>query len=233
MTPPRRWRPTALEYFGAATQGKVQALKTQQTVRWRALGVTVAALTAVSLGTGCDLVGDAGAKEPGSQSTTGNASTPDKNAEQASPTAEAAEAGGVCEYLDFASLKKATGQPFTIADSGGGDEVTSCVIQTTSGSFPDVTLTKAKTATDTKTYEKKIPPKDHEKVKKLGKTGYSAVRKAVEKSGPVVEIGWLTKGNMYSLRYTTVANTPRAEVDAVVDAMAGIAKDIDKATGGK
>ncbi|MGH8879595.1 MAG: hypothetical protein ACRD0P_19975, partial [Stackebrandtia sp.] len=159
--------------------------------------------------------------------STGNASSPHKDTEE-SPTAEAAESGGVCEYLDFASLKKATGQAFTVAEAGGGKEVSSCVVQTTQGSFPDITLTKAKTATDAKTYEKEIPPKDHDEVKELGKAAYSAVRKPVEKSGPVVEIGWLTKGHMYSMRYTTTANTPGAEADASVDALVDVARDADK-----
>lgn len=199
----------------------------------RALGATVTALAVAALSSGCGLIGDAGAKESGDDSAAADTTTPPKDAGGASPTGKAAEAGGVCEFLDFASLKKATGQAFTIAESGGDGEVTSCVIQTTEGSFPDVTLTKARTATDEKTYEKEIPPKDHDGVKDLGKTGYSAVRKPVEKSGPVVEIGWLTKKHMYSLRYTTVANTPAAEADAAVKALVDVAHAVDKATGDK
>ncbi|ADD44193.1 hypothetical protein Snas_4549 [Stackebrandtia nassauensis DSM 44728] len=198
------------------------------------VGVATAALAAVAVTSGCGLIGDAGAKES-SDATPSDAasSTPGKDSGSASPTGEAAEAGGICEYLDFASLKKATGQAFTIAEAGGSEVVNSCVIQTTEGSFPDVTLTKAKTATDAKTYEKEIPPKDHDEVKDLGKAAYSAVRKPVEKSGPVVEIGWLTKGHMYSLRYTTVSNTASAEADAAVDALVDVARDIYKASGKK
>lgn len=232
MTPANLDRRGRGEYFCAAGLWKVLAVNRLYTARGRALGVTVAVVTAAALVSGCGLIGDAGAKES-DDSPSANASTPHPDSGSASPTGKAADAGGICEYLDFAELKKATGQSFTIAEAGGGEVVTSCVVQTTEGSFPDITLTKAKTATDKKTYESEIPPKDHDEVKDLGKTGYSAVRKPVEKSGPVVEIGWLTKGHMYSLRFTTVSGTPSAEADAAVDALVDVAQAIEKAAGKK
>jgi len=140
----------------------------------------------------------------------------------------AEDAGGICELLDFASLSAATGEMFSVAVAGGEGEVTSCVVQTTAGSFPDITLTKAKTATDTDTYRSEIPPSKSDKVKDLGKAGYSALRKKVPGGGPVVEIGWLTKGHMYSLRYTTVEGTDKDTAKATIDALVEVARQIDE-----
>ncbi|MGH8792537.1 MAG: hypothetical protein ACRDXX_07825 [Stackebrandtia sp.] len=145
----------------------------------------------------------------------------------ASPTSEAAEAGGLCEHLTFAALTEATGEPFTVAESGGSSEVTSCVIQTTAGSFPDITLTKAKTGADVETYESEIPPESSQNLKDLGDSAYSAVRKAVDGGGPVVEIGWLVDKQMYSLRYTTSEGVEKDDAKAVVDALVAIVRDVD------
>ncbi|GAA4898799.1 hypothetical protein LX16_0879 [Stackebrandtia albiflava] len=148
--------------------------------------------------------------------------------EESAPVGEAADAGGICAYLDFASLSQATGETFSVAVAGGEGEVTSCVVQTTAGSFPDVTLTKAKTATDADTYRAEIPPEDSQDVDELGKAAYSVVREAVPGGGPVVEIGWLTDGHMYSLRYTTALDTEAEAAEATVAALVEVVRQVDE-----
>lgn len=158
------------------------------------------------------------------------ASKEEPSSPQFTPSNEAAEAGGICEYLDFEVINKATGQPFGVAESGGSEEVPSCVLQTTAGSFPDITFTRANTATDSKTYREEIPPKGAEKIEDFGKAGYSAVRDKVKGGGPVIEIGWLTDGHMYSFRYTTAADTSKDDAEAVVDDLIAVVKDVGEAT---
>ena len=145
-------------------------------------------------------------------------------AEGASPTSEASEAGGICKYLDFESISAATEKSFSVAEAGGADEVTSCVLLTTTGKLPEVTLTRAKTETDADTYQDEIPPKGADEVDDLGKSAYSAVRESEEKLGPAVEIGWLANGHMYSLRYTTPLDTDKDEPAGTVDALIEVAK---------
>ena len=151
---------------------------------------------------------------------------------QAEPETEsmgsAAEAGGICELLDFATLSEATGDNFSVASAGGEGEVTSCVIMTTKGSFPDITLTKAKTATDADTYRSEIPPGDAEDVDDLGNAAYSALREEIDGSGPIVEIGWLTDGHMYSLRYTSAEGTEEDLVRGAVDPLVAVARAADR-----
>ncbi|HZE41831.1 MAG TPA: hypothetical protein VE172_23785 [Stackebrandtia sp.] len=200
------------------------------------LGLVLAAGIAVAtLASACGSIDKSSGAEPasGSPSSSGKSSSAPAhdNGPKSSPSTDAKGAGGICKYLDFASLREATGQPFSVADSGGQDEVTDCVIMTTEGSFPDVTLTKAKTASDTKTYKEKIPPEKNDKVDDLGKTAYSAVLKPVKGGGPVVEIGWLTKGHLYSLRYTTIEGTDKDKAKGAVKGLIAVARSVDKLAG--
>lgn len=188
------------------------------------LGRLAIVVCAASVLAGCGLLED-----PDDTAGSTSAAPQPESSVAPSATSEASEAGGICQYLDFASLSQATGQPFTVAVAGGEGEVTSCVVQTTDGSFPDITFTKAKTATDEDTYRDEIPPEKSTEVDDLGKAAYSAVRKAVPGGGPVVEIGWLTKGHMYSLRYTTVVDTDTDAAKATVEALVETARAIDKA----
>lgn len=186
-------------------------------LRWT--GWVLAGVTMTLLVTGCGELPSDDTKPVGTENSAETESG-------SGPSGLAEDAGGICELLDFAALSAATGEPFSVAVSGGEGEVTSCVVQTTAGSFPDITLTKAKTATDTETYRSEIPPEQSKKVKDLGKAGYSALRKQVPGGGPVVEIGWLTDGHMYSFRYTTVEGTEkdaaRATIEALVEVVRGI-----------
>ncbi len=162
---------------------------------------------------------DETSQEPTSEEPTSPAFTPSK---------EAAEAGGICQYLEFEAINEATGQPFGVAEAGGSEEVPSCVLQTTAGSFPDITFTRANTATDSDTYRDEIPPKGADKIDDFGKAAYSAVRDKVKGGGPVIEVGWLTKGHMYSFRYTTAAKTSKDDAEAVVDDLVKVVEDIGK-----
>lgn len=190
----------------------------------------VAGCAAVVLAAGCGVLApppDDKAGEAEQSSPPADTATESKGAK---PTSEASEAGGICKYLDFASVSDATGQAFSVAEAGGADEVTSCVLLTTVGKLPEVTLTRAKTATDAETYQAEIPPEGSEAVDDLGKTAYSAVRGKEGKIGPAVEIGWLANGQMYSLRFTTAPGTDKKEVGKTVDALVKVARQIGKAT---
>lgn len=182
----------------------------------------------VLLSTGCGVI----EKPPGSAESEPKSDSPKTSQAESSagePSTKAADSGGICKYLDFSVVNKATSKQFSIAESGGQDEVTSCVLQTTAGSFPDITLTMAKTGTDEKTYRNEIPPKGAKSVKDLGKAGYSVLRDKVKKGGPVVELGWLTKGHLYSLRYTADADTSKDDAKATVDPLVDAVRDIAKA----
>lgn len=144
------------------------------------------------------------------------------------PMGSAAEAGGVCVLLDFTTLSDATGESFKVARAGGEGEVTSCVVMTTTGSFPDITFTKAKTAADTDTYRMEIPPEHADEVDDLGKAAYSALRKEIDGSGPIVEIGWLTDGHMYSLRYTSAEGSEKDVVRESIDPLVEVARAADE-----
>ncbi|CAM3416978.1 hypothetical protein STSO111631_18460 [Stackebrandtia soli] len=104
--------------------------------------------------------------------------------------------------------------------------VVSCVLLTTAGSLPDITFTKASTAADADTYWSEIAPDSADKIEDLGKTAYSALRKKVKGGGPVVEIGWLTDGHMYSLRFTTAKGTSKDDASATVKPLVKVARAI-------
>lgn len=183
----------------------------------RVLGAAAAAALLTSMAAGCGAVDEADSSD-GDDSQSGP---------MEGETTDAAAAGGLCEHLTFDSLSEATGEDFSVAESGGDSEVTSCVVQTTAGSFPDVTLTKAQTATDTEIYEAEIPPDDSESIDDLGDSAYGAVRDAVDGGGPVVEVGWLAEGQMYSLRYTTTSEATEDEAAAALDGLIESVREID------
>ncbi|HIW62466.1 MAG TPA: hypothetical protein H9881_08425 [Candidatus Stackebrandtia excrementipullorum] len=187
--------------------------------RWP--GLFVAGTAVVTLVGGC---GELPTDEPVASRNESTSSTDSEIESMES----AAEAGGICELLDFGPLSDATGDGFSIARAGGEGEVTSCVVMTLTGSFPDVTLTKARTATDVDTYRAEIPPEKADDVDDLGKAAYSALRKAIDGSGPIVEIGWLTDGHMYSLRYTSAEGSEKETVRETVDALVEIARTADE-----
>jgi hypothetical protein len=206
--------------------GRPASEGTQNMRHVRLSRLALAGCAAALLTTGCGVV-----DQPSGEASQPSAPVSDGgDTKGAEPTSDASDAGGICEYLDFTAFSEATGQPFSVAEAGGADEVTSCVLLTTIGSLPEITFTKAQTTTDTDTYETEIPPKGAETIKDLGKTAYSAVRKAEGKIGPAVEIGWLTKGQMYSLRYTTAAGTDKDTAAKTVKALVSVARQVGEAT---
>ena len=183
--------------------------------------LVIAATVSATLAAGC------GVLRPPSDDDVDDVTVPGApDAPQDAPDNDAAEAGGVCAYLDFTAFGRATGQEFSVAESGGADEVTSCVLLTTVGKLPEITFTRAQTATDVDTYQAEIPPKGAKGVDDMGDSAYSAVRSEEGNIGPAVEIGWLGEGFMYSLRYTTAAGTDKDEVAETLDAMVEVARGI-------
>ncbi|HEY1177514.1 MAG TPA: hypothetical protein VGF17_15260, partial [Phytomonospora sp.] len=140
------------------------------------------------------------------------------------------KAKGACEYLDAAAVAEAVGVTFTVIEPAEAKNAQVCVMQTTKGSYPDLTLATAKTKADPESFKATMMPDAAEEVGKLGKSAYQVVLKAPKGGGPVAEIGWLSENDrLFTLRYTSEAGTKKDTVTKALKPLVTLAKAIEKA----
>jgi hypothetical protein len=145
----------------------------------------------------------------------------------------AASAGGACILWDYAFIEQKIGVAFTIAASDQVDDTSTCVVQTETADWPDLSLSVVEsTKADATLFTKELMPKKATKVKGLGKAGYQLVTKAAGKHGPTVEIGWLSEAEqLQTLRFTFPKDAKSGAVDDLSPRLLDLAKAMDT-TGG-
>jgi len=199
----------------------------------RVLGA-VALLLALSTAAACG--GGEGGGEPNAAGSSseplGLAAEPDGSGAPKEEKGEDEPAKGACEYLDVAAVSEAVGVDFTVVEPAEGKNAQVCVLQTTKGSYPDMTLATAKTKADPESFQATMMPDSADEVGKLGKSAYQVVLKAPKGGGPVAEIGWLSeKDRFFTLRYTSESGTDKDDVAKTLKPLVSLAKAIEKAAG--
>lgn len=188
-----------------------------------------ALLVALSAASACGGGGDKDPAASGSPSSSLMAeSAPEPSG---SPSEEEDKAKGACEYFDVAAVGADLGVKFEVVQPAEGDNAQVCVLQTTKGSFPDLTLATAKTKADKASFQATMMPEEADGVDGLGKAGYQVLLKERDGSGPVAEIGWLSNsGRIFTLRFTSAKGTGTEEVEGHLDKLVEIAKAVEKQT---
>ncbi|GIG68965.1 hypothetical protein [Phytomonospora endophytica] len=197
----------------------------------RVLGAC-ALLLALSTAAACG--GGEGGGEPeaagSSSAPVGIESEPDPSGAPEEEKGTEDDAKGACEYLDVAAVAEAVGVDFTVVEPAEAKNAQVCVLQTTKGSYPDLTLATAKTKADPASFKATMMPDSAEEVGKLGKSAYQVVLKAPKGGGPVAEIGWLSDDDrLFTLRYTSEAGTKKDTVAKTLKPLVALAKAIEKA----
>ena len=145
----------------------------------------------------------------------------------------AASAGGACILWDYAFIEKMIGVQFTIAASDQIDDTSTCVVQTETADWPDLTLSVVEsTKADAKLFTDELMPKKATKLKGLGKAGYRLVTKASGGHGPTVEIGWLSEAEqLQTLRFTFPEGAQSDAVKELQPKLLDLAKAMDTTEG--
>jgi hypothetical protein len=158
--------------------------------------------------------------------------TPHRPVPVVSPSASAppaaAMAGGACLLLDYKVINAALGTRFDVAAAANKSGTYTCVVQGNT-TYPDLTLSITATTLTTTDFTANLKPSGSTTVAKLGKIGYSAEIKATGKTGPAMEIGWLSgNGRVIIMRYTADVGT--AVASSVTDGMVSLARTVDATT---
>jgi hypothetical protein len=169
------------------------------------------------------LLGGSGCADAGSRARFTASSAP-------APTrAPAGAAGGACYLLEYDVVEQAVGTSFDVAAAGAAGGTFTCVLQTRSGSFPDLTLAVTAVDVDAGAFMQTVAPKGSVAVTGLGKAGYSAVMPAGGGAGPGVEIGWISGNDrLVVLRYRCRPDAPAVDVGATTAKLVALAKKIDQ-----
>jgi hypothetical protein len=91
------------------------------------------------------------------------------------PRPPAAVAGGACYLLEYEAVERIVGTSFDVSASSMSmsTETFTCVLQASSGSYPDLTLAVTPLAGDSAMFKSTVAPKGSAAVTALGKAGYS------------------------------------------------------------
>ena len=145
----------------------------------------------------------------------------------------AASAGGACILWDYAFIEQTIGVKFTIAAADQIDDTSTCVVQTETADWPDLTLSVVEsTKADAELFTDELMPRKATKLKGLGRAGYRLVTKASGGHGPSVEIGWLSEAKqLQTLRFTFPKGATRDAVDKLSPKLLNLAKAMDTTDG--
>ena len=144
---------------------------------------------------------------------------------------EEKKAQGACEYFNVEAVGADLGVKFEVVQPAEADNAQVCVLQTTKGSFPDLTLATAKTKADKASFQATMMPEEADGVDGLGKAAYKVLLAERDGSGPVAEVGWLSNaGRIFTLRFTSAKGTGTDEVKGHMDKLIEIAKAVEKQT---
>jgi len=141
----------------------------------------------------------------------------------------AASAGGACILWDYAFIQQQIGVKFTVAAADQVEDTSTCVVQTETGEYPDLTLAVVESTTaDGSLFIDNLMPKKAAKLKGLGKAGYRLVSPAGADHGPTVEIGWLSEAEqLQTLKFTFAKDARPTAVSEMSTRLLSLAKAMD------
>ncbi|GAA2670621.1 MULTISPECIES: hypothetical protein [Actinoplanes] len=145
----------------------------------------------------------------------------------------AASAGGACILWDWGFIEEKIGVQFGVAASDQVDDTSTCVVQTVSGSWPDLSVSVVEqTKADAKIFLAERMPKKAVKLKGLGKAAYRLNGAATGGHGPTVEIGWLSEAEqLQTLKFTFAKGASKATVTQMNAKLLDLAKAMDTTDG--
>lgn len=157
------------------------------------------------------------------------ADVPPPAAEQQS----AASAGGACILWDYGFIKDTIGVTFDVAASDQVDDVSTCVVQTSAGDYPDLMLSVVETTKASPgQFLDDLKPAKATTVKGLGKAAYRLYGQPAAGHGPSIEIGWLSEAKqLQTLRFTFDKKAPAAAVSAMNPKLIALAKAMNTTDG--
>jgi hypothetical protein len=150
----------------------------------------------------------------------------------------AAAAGGACQLLDFYAVEQLLAVRFAVAAAAQREATSTCVLQHSATSYPDLTLAVSGTSgtgVNAATFRAMAPPGATD-VPGVGQVAYQVVRPAAGTAGDAaapgtaVELSWLTRTALLMMvRYRFPATATDADVAAIVPRMVDLAKFLDPA----
>jgi hypothetical protein len=146
------------------------------------------------------------------------------------PKVSAADAGGACLLLDFDVIEEVVGARFDVAAATSQGKTSTCVVQSSEASLPDLMVSVSPTTADAAVFRSEMQPDEARTVKALGKAGYRVTAKAAKGRGPTAEVCWLSGDKqLITMRYTLPVGAARSAADQVAGKLVTLAKKTDAA----
>lgn len=145
----------------------------------------------------------------------------------------AASAGGACILWDYDFIEQMIGVRFAVAAADQIDDTSSCVVQTLSEAWPDLSFSVVETTTaNPEVFLDERMPAKAAKLTGLGRAGYRLNSKATGEHGPTVEIGWLSEAKqLQTLRFTFPKGATAADVKDMNTRLLDLAKALSTTNG--
>lgn len=190
------------------------------------IAATAATLLGVTLLGACKAPSGA----PAASSSSSAAPAPSAVASPSAPAPEPASlAGGACLLLDYGVINKTLGTNFDVAASADKSDSYTCVVQSSTASYPDLTLAITATDLTVSDFQSDVAPKGSKKVSNLGKVGYEVEHDATSGAGPSIEVGWLSGNERLIVMTFAYAKGATADAD-MVSKLDDLARSVDAAT---
>jgi hypothetical protein len=153
-----------------------------------------------------------------------NATTPNKIS---------TDGGRACQAVELDNVAARLGVRFDTSAGANVDLTYTCVLAQLAGAYPDLTLSMSKSAANVVIFQVTAVPAGATSIKDLGRVAYQLTTPAGTdgdgtKTGPTVEIGWLSMApQQMVLRYTFGAAATDADVTTLTPKLLDLAHDIE------
>ncbi|MEU4621499.1 hypothetical protein AB0G04_16190 [Actinoplanes sp. NPDC023801] len=175
----------------------------------------------------------AGCSDSGDESATLVTPVPSVSAADQLAEQPAASAGGACILWDYAFIEETIGIRFAVAASDQIDDTSTCVVQTTTAAWPDLSLSVVETTSaNADVFLDTRMPAKATKLTGLGRAAYRLNTKASAEHGPTVEIGWLSEAKqLQTVRFTFAKGASAADVKSMNTKLLSLAKGLSTTNG--
>jgi hypothetical protein len=141
----------------------------------------------------------------------------------------AGAAGAVCQLLEYDTVAAELGVRFDTAGGGEKDGTATCALTQAGHDYPYLTLAMTPTKADEVIFVATVEPSGANRVKGLGLIAYRLNIAATGKSGPALEIGWLSKKErLMIVRYGFAPGADRDTLNLFYPKLLALAKRAEK-----
>lgn len=185
----------------------------------------VATLLCTLVLAGCGDDGPAKKVEPKTQTAAVPARADDRS--------PAAASGGACQLLDFFAVQQLLGVQFEVAAAATKEATSTCVLQRSGASYPDLTLAVTPATVNAAAFRSAATPPGSTELTGVGLAAYQLVRPAAAAADPAgpgaaIEIGWLAGTNLlFVVRYRLPAAEAPEAAEQLVPKVVELAKFLD------